>query len=344
MQILNLPFNKLIRTMNVNHFFLLLIIFSSLFYSCDETNERILPRISGKSGELLVVVDSSYWNNKTGEAIQEAFSTTQVGLPQAEAIFDIIHVPHRAFASILQTNRNIILIEINSEDEPAISIRKDVWSDGQLVVTILAKNDKNAAEIIEKNAANLLDYFNEKENERLQKKYKVNKNSKLAKQLEEKLKLSMHIDDLFYIAKEDTNFIWLRKEYSMGEHPISQGFIIYTYPYDNDSIFNVHQLTAKRNAITKQHIPGGAEGSYMETYQEYIPREREINLKGIYTKELRGLWQMNGDFMGGPFVSYSMVDEQRNRVITIDGYVYAPKFDKREYLRELQALALTVSF
>ncbi|PIZ06278.1 MAG: hypothetical protein COY57_02870, partial [Flavobacteriales bacterium CG_4_10_14_0_8_um_filter_32_5] len=155
--------------MNVNHFFLLLIIFSSLFYSCDETNERILPRISGKSGELLVVVDSSYWNNKTGEAIQEAFSTTQVGLPQAEAIFDIIHVPHRAFASILQTNRNIILIEINSEDEPAISIRKDVWSDGQLVVTILAKNDKNAAEIIEKNAANLLDYFNEKENERLQK-------------------------------------------------------------------------------------------------------------------------------------------------------------------------------
>lgn len=330
--------------MKFNPFFLILIIGITFFYSCDETNERILPRISGKSGELLVVVDSSYWNNKTGEAIQEAFSTTQVGLPQAEAIFDIIHVPHRAFASILRTNRNIILIEINATEQSAVAIRKDVWSDGQLVVTIVAKNDKNAAEIIDKNAANLLDYFNEKENERLQKKYKVNANSKNAKALKEQLNLSLHIDDLFYIAKSEADFVWLRKEMSVGEHPISQGFLIYTYPYDSDSIFDVNVLTAKRNAITKQHISGGAEGSYMETYQEYIPREREINLKGIYTKELRGLWQMNGDFMGGPFVSYSMVDEQRNRVITIDGYVYAPKFDKREYLRELQALALTVSF
>ncbi len=328
-----------------NKFLLFFIVsFSILFYACDETNERILPRMSGKSGELLVVIDTGYWNNQSGEAIRQTFMQTQVGLPQQEAVFDIIHVPHRSFARILQTNRNIIMVEINAQEKPAISIKENVWSEGQLVATIVAKNDKNAAEIIEKNSQNLLDYFNEKETQRLQKKYKVNKNSKLAKELEEKLKLSMHIDDLFYIAKEDTNFIWLRKEYSMGEHPISQGFIIYTYPYDNDSIFNVHQLTAKRNAITKKYIPGGAEGSYMTTYEEYIPKEREINLKGNYAKELRGLWHVQGDFMGGPFVSYSMVDEHRNRVITIDGYVYAPKFDKREYLRELQALALTVSF
>ncbi len=330
----------------MNNKFLLffLVSFSILFYACDETNERILPGMSGKSGELLVVIDTGYWSNQSGEAIRQTFMQTQVGLPQQEAIFDIIHVPHRSFARILQTNRNIIMVEINAQEKPAISIKENIWSEGQLVATIVAKNDKNAAEIIEKNSQNLLDYFNEKETQRLQKKYKVNKNSKLAKELEEKLKLSMHIDDLFYIAKEDTNFIWLRKEYSMGEHPISQGFIIYTYPYNNDSIFNVHRLTAKRNTITKKYIPGGAEGSYMTTYEEYIPKEREINFKGNYAKELRGLWHVQGDFMGGPFVSYSMVDEHRNRVITIDGYVYAPKFDKREYLRELQALALTVSF
>ncbi|HLU84255.1 MAG TPA: DUF4837 family protein [Vicingaceae bacterium] len=324
--------------------FLLLIILSTFFYACEETNERVLPRISGKSGNLLVVVDTGYWNHQTGEAIQNAFMQTQIGLPQQEPIFDVIHVPHRAFARILQTNRNILMVEINPQEKSAISIKKDVWSDGQIVATILAKNDKNAAEIIEKNTQNLIDYFNEKEIERLQKKYRVNSTSKLSKQLEEKLNLSMHVDDLFYIAKSDTNFLWLRKEFSVGEHPISQGFIIYTYPYDNDSIFDVKQLTLKRNTITKKHIPGGAEGSYMTTYEEYIPAEREINLKGNYCKELRGLWHIQGDFMGGPFVSYSLVDEKRNRVITIDGYVYAPNFDKREYLRELQALALTVSF
>lgn len=330
--------------MSFKTLFVVLIATFSFLYSCDEANERILPSVSGKSGELLVVLDSSYWNNQTGEALKNAFTQAKVGLPQAEASFNLINVPHRAFASILQTNRNIIMIGINAKEKATISIKKDVWSDGQLVVTILANNDKNAAEIIKKNAANLLDYFNEKENERLQKKYKTNAHSKNAKAIKEQLNLTLQIDDLFYIAKTDTNFIWLRKEMSVGEHPISQGFLIYTYPYNSDSTFNVNVLTAKRNAVTKKQVPGGADGSYMETFSEYIPREREINFKGIYAKELRGLWQMNGDFMGGPFVSYTMIDEQRNRVITIDGYVYAPHFDKREYLRELEALALTVSF
>lgn len=330
--------------MKFNPFLFFLIICLTVIYSCDETNERILPRVSGKSGELLVVLDTSYWSGQTGEAVRDVFTQAIAGLPQAEATFDLIHVPHRAFASILQTNRNIVFIEIKTNEKPSITLKKDVWSDGQLMVAITANNDKNAALIIEKNATNLIDYFNEKENERLQKKYKVNANSKNAKALKEHLKLSFHIDDLFYIAKKDTNFMWLRKEMSVGEHPVSQGFLVYTYPYNSDSIFDVSVLTAKRNAITKQYIPGGAEGSYMETFSEYIPSEREINLKGIYAKELRGLWQMNGDFMGGPFVSYTMVNEKTNTVITIDGYVYAPKFDKREYLRELQAMALTVSF
>jgi len=82
----------------------------------------------------------------------------------------------------------------------------------------------------------------------------------------------------------------------------------------------------------------------MVSYSEYTPVEREINLKGLYAKELRGLWQMEGAFMGGPYLSYSLVDEKNNRVITIDSYVYSPKFDKREYLREMEALALTINF
>ena len=82
----------------------------------------------------------------------------------------------------------------------------------------------------------------------------------------------------------------------------------------------------------------------MESYQEYIPNQKEVSLNGVYLNELRGLWQMKGDFMGGAFVNYSMVDEKRNRVISLDGYVYCPKFDKREYLREQEALIKTITF
>ncbi|MCB0408861.1 MAG: DUF4837 family protein [Flavobacteriales bacterium] len=54
------------------------------------------------------------------------------------------------------------------------------------------------------------------------------------------------------------------------------------------------------------------------------------------------MWYVKGDFMGGPFINYTFVDEKRNKVISIDGYVYAPRFDKREYLRELEALIRSI--
>jgi len=51
-----------------------------------------------------------------------------------------------------------------------------------------------------------------------------------------------------------------------------------------------------------------------------------------------------GDFMGGPFINYTMVDQRHQRVVTIDGYVYYPSKDKKNLLRQLEALIYTLSF
>jgi len=53
------------------------------------------------------------------------------------------------------------------------------------------------------------------------------------------------------------------------------------------------------------------------------------------------LWNMENAFMGGPFVHYAFVDKTGKQLICVDGYVFAPKFDKREFLRELEAIALS---
>ena len=58
--------------------------------------------------------------------------------------------------------------------------------------------------------------------------------------------------------------------------------------------------------------------------------------------ELRGLWRTEKAFMGGPFLSYTVLDEKRNRIITAEGFVFAPSLDKRNYVRELQAIIQTV--
>ncbi len=307
-------------------------------------NERILPNCTGKSGDLLVVVDSFYYNHQTGTAIQEIFSQEQVGLPQREALFNIIQVPHRSFARIFETMRNIIMVDIEPESKIKLTVTKDVWANSQLVITITAPSDKIAAATINKNAEALLAYFNDKELERLQAKYKVNSHSKNAQFLTKNFKLSLHLDELYIVAKQTKDFVWLRKDKTAGGHPISQGILIYTYPYVSDSTFEVSSLVAKRNYYTGKYVKGGVENSYMISYPEYVPVQKEISLNGVYVNELRGLWDMHGDFMAGPYINYTLVDEKRNRVICLDGYVYAPKFDKREYVRELEALIKTITF
>ena len=55
------------------------VLITLTFVSCDEMNERVLPSNTGKSGDLLVVADSAYYNNLAGEAIKQIFSQEQVG-------------------------------------------------------------------------------------------------------------------------------------------------------------------------------------------------------------------------------------------------------------------------
>ena len=76
----------------------------------------------------------------------------------------------------------------------------------------------------------------------------------------------------------------------------------------------------------------------MATERKYFPSYEESEFKGNFALEVRGLWKMENDFMGGPFYSLTVVDESRGRLLTMEGYAYAPYFDKRPYIRELEGV------
>ncbi|NLI63696.1 MAG: DUF4837 family protein, partial [Bacteroidales bacterium] len=58
--------------------------------------------------------------------------------------------------------------------------------------------------------------------------------------------------------------------------------------------------------------------------------------------EVRGLWKVKGDFMGGPFVSHARVDEVNQRVIVAEVFVYAPDKLKRNLIRQIEASLYTL--
>ena len=85
----------------------------------------------------------------------------------------------------------------------------------------------------------------------------------------------------------------------------------------------------------------------MITSDAFEPDYRIFRLEGRLWCELRGFWDVQGDFMGGPFVSYSTVDTATNRVFTLDCYVYAPDLNKprkRNYMRGVEHLLYSVQF
>jgi hypothetical protein len=108
-------------------------------------------------------------------------------------------------------------------------------------------------------------------------------------------------------------------------------------------------IYATQDSLTKTFIQGNL-GDYVEIDRR-LPLETEnIDFIGRYGFETRGLWHMVGDRedgtkaafgMGGPFLTYTFYDEPTGRIYMISGMVFAPNFDKREFLRQMEVIAYT---
>jgi hypothetical protein len=94
--------------------------------------------------------------------------------------------------------------------------------------------------------------------------------------------------------------------------------------------------------VLKINVPGSFPESYMATETRLGINYSGITLRGKYCGVLRGLWKMEGDMMGGPYVSIVRLDEVNNRVIVAEGFVYAPETSKRNYIRRLEAALYTL--
>ena len=121
---------------------------------------------------------------------------------------------------------------------------------------------------------------------------------------------------------------------------------LYNQEKDTKSQLTKESLLAVRDSVVKKYFKGKGEDSYMITAPDsLVPSfEKETLFKGIYAFEIRGLYSMVNDFRGGPFVNISMVDEARGRIVTVEGHVFCPKFNKRRFMVELETILNTLTF
>ena len=117
----------------------------------------------------------------------------------------------------------------------------------------------------------------------------------------------------------------------------------YTFPYTTPEAFSETYLVVKRASVLRQQIPGSFPGSYMQTERRFGLCYTPMLWQDTYCGMLRGLWRVEGDMMGGPFVSLARLDPSGKRVIVVEGFVYAPESKKANLIRRMEAALFTLS-
>ena len=311
-------------------------------FSCTTGEKQpLLPTVSGMPGDIAVVINKAEWDTEIGDEFRRVFEEPYQVLPQYEPIFDMIQVPHGAFGNVMKAQRNIIIVNLLSRYEEAkIVVQKDIWAKPQLILDMQARDDESFIKLFTDNEQKILNLLEDMERKRLMDTYKKNLDGKIIETLKNKHHVSLLIPKGFKIDVDADDFIWIGQDVSAS----ILGVLVYQYNYTDTNTFTKEFLIRKRNKFAKKYMPGEVEGSYMITELEFGPFFNEYMLRGKkYVAELRGLWKMkNGISMGGPFVSITTLDEKRNKIVTVEGFVFAAGQSKRNYLRQVEAIALSL--
>ncbi len=332
---MTLKLNKFIKFSS----YLLFLFFIFSVNSCSENNKNIYPAAIGKQGNLLLVMSNNAWKKAPGKVLRKLLAKDVICLPQSEPEFRISQMPASAFSDMFKRTRNIFIAKISSKiKKSSFVIFKNKWSAPQIVVSIQANNYDDFVKIFNENSTKIFSVFINAEKERIIKSYSKQINPTTAKILKEKFNISISIPKRFELYDQKENFCWLRYE----TQELSQAILIWDYPYKDTSELKAKQLIAMRDSITKMRIPGPLDNSYMTTEKKATFDYNNFMFKNRYNVIMKGLWKLENAFMGGPYVSITTIDEKRNRIITVDGFVYAGKKDKRNYIRQLEAILYTL--
>lgn len=347
----------------MKHLTIAILAFTLLSCGGDISREDLLPEASGTHGEVLVLMDDNIWNGPIGEVVQEQLNQDAEGVYlRSEPIFNFFRKPPDQMNHINKLSRLILKVMLDNDStykETAMIEREDYFARNQLFVIIKDNDPDRLYNYVRNQFYRCINRFNEFELEQLIAQYKKRPNKNVKEKVEKKFGLSVSIPDNSELRVEKDDFLWVKRDRSKnlignqatgtegGTFWIQQGILFWDAPYTDSSQMTVEGVLQHRDTVLKYNIPGKLKGSYMATEYDpyYSPEGKIINYNGVKTVRIQGLWKHAGNeaaFGGGPFLQHTFLHPTNGRVITICGYIYAPKFDKREYLREIDAMLQTV--
>ena len=237
-------------------------------------------------------------------------------------------------SNLFKVHRNIVFFDIDPQvAESGVKYLKDRWANPQCLVSVAAPSSEEALHYLATDGAKISAYIEQAERDRVISNTLHYEERSLYTKVSEVFGGSPHFPNGYSLKKLTSNFVWIADE----KQYTNQAVLIYRYPADSDP-FTLEKIIAHRNAILKASVPGMFENTWMTTGDYPAPYIEYLKYRGRSFAQVRGWWEVQNDFMAGPFVSHSFYSPDGKDVIVAEAFLYAPKYDKRQYLRQVESL------
>ena len=288
-----------------------------------------LPKSTGMPYEVVLEGD-------TDSIVTKMLTEDVTGLPQPEPLCRLIQVKKGKTRGNYLLVRTRIVVNIGERDfgeqnigERDFSVRlsHDENAAPQNIIRITAQSAQQLRERL--NGEKLRQIVDEVELKHLADIISGNP-SKQNREMQDEIKkmfgINMKIPAAMNASKKAKDFIWISNNASSG----MQNLLIMKVKSEerrmkNSNAFHVNDK-AQIDSILRTNMPGETDSMYM-----VIPVLSE-----------RGLWEMKGDAMGGPYVMRRICPGKGKDEIIIIGFVYAPEMKKKILIKQLEAAISTI--
>ena len=306
-----------------------------LLTSCNITGKnRKKPASTGQPYEVVLEGD-------TDSIVTKMLTEDVTGLPQPEPLCRLIQVKKGKTRGNYLLVRTRIVVNIGERDF-SVTLRHDENASPQNIIRISARSAQQLRERL--NGERLRHIVDEVELKHLADIISGNP-SKQNKEMQDEIKkmfgIDMKIPAAMNASKKAKDFIWISNNASSG----MQNLLVMKVKSEerragkvkseerrmkNSNAFHVNDK-ALIDSILRTNMPGETDSMYM-----VIPHLSE-----------RGLWEMKGDAMGGPYVMHCIHKQTSQAAkqgynLYIIAFVYAPEMKKKILIKQLEAAISTI--
>lgn len=264
--------------------------------------------------QVLVVDDSS-------SIVARLLQQPMIALPDSEPQFDVLSIRSDSMKSLDRYRPLIVRTEIRPEQErTVVAYSNNMYAREQTVVTLRSSSFARLQRDLAKGSLQQLLHKQIVRREKMH--IEAAPRNPLNQTIEQQMGISITLPPNLNRIKQGKEFVWVSSD--------DQDYTLNICIYRGDN----------RDSIMQQNIKGQTDQQYMATTpQTTVQRRRKVG--SMQCIERRGQWHIEGDAMGGAYISLTTMPSQHQPQTTIEGFVYAPTRHKRDLVRLAEATLLT---